>query len=64
MLLVAWQAVEWKTYDKSDLVGDVLDVGDDLEEEIPITQQLTPPPPPPPRLAPPCPGATWLTDPP
>ena len=48
MLFVAWQAVEWKTYEKDDLVGDVLDVGDDLEEEIPITQQLTPPPPPPP----------------
>ena len=48
MLFVAWQAVEWKTYEKDDLVGDVLDVGDDLDEEIPITQQLTPPPPPPP----------------
>ncbi|NND61905.1 MAG: energy transducer TonB [Flavobacteriaceae bacterium] len=48
MLFISWTAVEWKTYDKSDLMGDVLDVGDDLEEEIPITQQLTPPPPPPP----------------
>lgn len=48
MLFIAWQAIEWKTYEKDDLVGDVLDVGDDLEEEIPITQQLTPPPPPPP----------------
>lgn len=48
MLFISWQAVEWKTYDKDNLIGDVLDVGDDLEEEIPITQQLTPPPPPPP----------------
>ena len=39
MLFVAWQAIEWKTYDKS-LARDILDVGDDLEEEIPITQRL------------------------
>ncbi|MCG2430679.1 energy transducer TonB [Aequorivita xiaoshiensis] len=48
MLFLAWQAIEWKTYDKSDLDYGQLDVGDELEEEIPITQQLTPPPPPPP----------------
>ena len=47
MLFVAWQAIEWKTYDRS-LARDILDVGDDLEEEIPITQTITPPPPPPP----------------
>jgi periplasmic protein TonB len=48
MLLISWRAVEWKSYDKSDLAGDILNVGDDLEEDIPITQQITPPPPPPP----------------
>ncbi|MAO10915.1 MAG: energy transducer TonB [Flavobacteriaceae bacterium] len=48
MLFIAWQAIEWKTYDKSDLDAGMVDVGDDLEEEVPITQQLTPPPPPPP----------------
>ncbi|QQX77907.1 MULTISPECIES: energy transducer TonB [Aequorivita] len=48
MLFLAWQAIEWKTYDKSDNDYGKLDVGDELEEEIPITQQLTPPPPPPP----------------
>lgn len=48
MLLLAWQAVEWKTYDKSLSDFGRLDVGDELVEEIPITQQLTPPPPPPP----------------
>ena len=48
MLLLAWQAIEWKTYDKSDLDTGMVDVGDELEEEVPITQQLTPPPPPPP----------------
>ena len=48
MLLFAWQAIEWKTYDKSATDFGKLDVGDELIEEVPITQQLTPPPPPPP----------------
>lgn len=48
MLFLAWQGIEWKTYDKSASDFGKLDVGDELEEEIPITQQLTPPPPPPP----------------
>ncbi|HPE83518.1 MAG: energy transducer TonB [Aequorivita sp.] len=48
MLFLAWQAIEWKSYDKSDNDFGKLDVGENLEEEIPITQQLTPPPPPPP----------------
>lgn len=48
MLFLAWQAIEWKSYDKSDNDYGQLNVGDELEEEVPITQQLTPPPPPPP----------------
>src|SRR5690606_26371963 len=48
MLLLSWQAIEWKSYDKTSADFGKLDVGDELEEEIPITQQLTPPPPPPP----------------
>jgi protein TonB len=48
MLFLAWQAIEWKSYDKSDTDYGKVDVGDDLEEEVPITQQFTPPPPPPP----------------
>ncbi len=54
MLLISWRAVEWKFYDKSDLIGDVINVGDDLEDDIPITKQLLqpPPPPPPPAAAP------------
>ena len=54
MLLIAWRAVEWKFYDKSDLAGEILEVGDDLEDDIPITKQLLqpPPPPPPPAAAP------------
>lgn len=48
MLLLSWQAIEYKTYDKSDLGRDMLNVGDELEEDIPITQPVEPPPPPPP----------------
>ena len=49
VLFATWQAIDWKTYDRSNI-----DIGqvnlDELEEEdIPITQNLnTPPPPPPP----------------
>ena len=46
MLFLSWQAVEWKSYDR-DLSLDTLNVGDDLDEDIPITELLTPPPPPP-----------------
>ena len=53
MLFLAWQAIERKTFDEDNIAGDVLDVGDDLLEDVPITQQLTPPPlPPPPPPAP------------
>ncbi|MDC8005801.1 energy transducer TonB [Aureisphaera galaxeae] len=48
MMFISLQVIEHKTFDKSNLAGDILDVGDDLEEEIPITQTITPPPPPPP----------------
>ncbi len=48
MLLVAWMAVEWKSYDKREADTSMFNVDDELVEEIPITNQLTPPPPPPP----------------
>ncbi len=48
MLFLSWQAIEWKTYDKTDYDLAGLDVSDELEEIVPITQPLTPPPPPPP----------------
>lgn len=51
MLLISWQAIEWKTYDKNQASFAQLDLGDEIIEEIPITQQLTPPPPPPPPPA-------------
>jgi protein TonB len=48
MLFLSWQAIEWKTYDDAQIGREMLDVGDELEEEIPITQPIEPPPPPPP----------------
>ncbi|MFQ3340602.1 MAG: protein TonB [Flavobacteriaceae bacterium] len=49
ILFISWQAIEWKTYEK-DLYGyETLNVDDDDDDEIPITEQIkTPPPPPPP----------------
>ena len=49
ILFISWQAIEWKTYDRSLYDYEALNVEDDDDEEIPITEQLkTPPPPPPP----------------
>ncbi len=48
MLFITWRAIENKTYDKSDISQDTLNVSDNLLEDIPVTEPLTPPPPPPP----------------
>ena len=52
VLFITWQAIESKTYEtKYDY--EALNVNDDDDEEIPITEQLKqPPPPPPPPPAP------------
>jgi len=53
MLFITYQAINHKTYDKSDIDIGQLNLDEELVEEIPITQQLaTPPPPPPPPAAP------------
>ena len=52
MLFITNYAINYKTYDKSDIAADSLNLDDELEEEIPITEQIqTPPPPPPPPPA-------------
>ena len=49
MLTFAYLAINYRSYEKEDIDIGMLNVEDELEEEIPITQQqLTPPPPPPP----------------
>ncbi|RED47424.1 energy transducer TonB [Seonamhaeicola aphaedonensis] len=49
MLLLSWQMLEFKSYEKELVSIDVLDIQSELEEEIPLVDQInTPPPPPPP----------------
>lgn len=48
MLFFSWQGLEYKTYERDDVVIDLLDVEVEFEEEIPIVNVNTPPPPPPP----------------
>ncbi len=60
MLFITWQAIEWKTYDKSLLDIGQLNLEEDDEEEIPITEFIPPPPPPPPP--PPAPEIIEVVD--
>ncbi len=48
ILALTYISIEWKTYDRSNLAIGELNVDDDLDEDIPITELNTPPPPPPP----------------
>ena len=52
MLFLSWKLLEWKTYDKSAIHIGVLDIQDDEDEEVPLTEQLKRPPPPPPSPPP------------
>ncbi|SEP74276.1 protein TonB [Hyunsoonleella jejuensis] len=53
MLFLAYYSINYKTYDKSEIDIGQLNLEEELEEEIPLTQQIvTPPPPPPPPAAP------------
>ncbi|HLV14338.1 MAG TPA: energy transducer TonB [Xanthomarina sp.] len=53
MLFITYTAINYKTYDKEAIDIGMLNLDDEFEEEIPITEQLqTPPPPPPPPAAP------------
>ncbi len=50
ILLVSWQAIEWKTYEKSMYGYEALNVEDDDDEDVPITEQIKTPPPPAPEV--------------
>ena len=52
ILFVTWQSFELKTYEKDTLVSEVLEVTDDLDEDVPVTEMIRTPPPPPPPSAP------------
>ena len=52
MLFLTYSSLNYKTYDKSDIDIGKLNLDDELDEEIPIIEQIIPPPPPPPPAAP------------
>jgi protein TonB len=53
MLAITYITINYKTYDKSAIDIGQLNLDAELDEEIPITEQIqTPPPPPPPPAAP------------
>lgn len=52
VMLFVWRALEWKTYDKTNDYDISMNVDDDLDEEVPMTEQIKTPPPPPPPAAP------------
>ncbi|WP_299431542.1 energy transducer TonB [uncultured Maribacter sp.] len=52
VMLVVWRALEWKTYEKTNEYDVSMNVDDELDEEVPMTEQIKTPPPPPPPAAP------------
>lgn len=51
MLFLTYSTLNYKTYDKSDIDIGKLNMDEELDEEIPILEQVIPPPPPPPPPA-------------
>lgn len=45
---LCWLAIEYKTFDKTEDLNYSMDLQEELDEDVPVTLQLTPPPPPPP----------------
>ncbi|WP_411030086.1 energy transducer TonB [Spongiimicrobium sp. 3-5] len=52
VMLITWRALEWKTYEDDSNYDFSLNVEDELDEEVPMTEQIKTPPPPPPPAAP------------
>ncbi len=52
VMFLTYVALEWKTYDKDNAFDYTLNVEDQLDEEVPMTEQIKTPPPPPPPAAP------------
>ncbi len=51
-MALVYGALEWKTYDQTNDYDISMNVDDDLDEEVPMTEQIKTPPPPPPPAAP------------
>ncbi|MDT0605665.1 energy transducer TonB [Croceitalea rosinachiae] len=52
VMLLVWRGLEWKKYDKTNDYDISMNVEDQLDEEVPMTEQIKTPPPPPPPAAP------------
>jgi len=52
VLFTTWTMLEYKTYESNEEFAQVLDVQDEMDEEVPITEMLRTTPPPPPPAAP------------
>jgi protein TonB len=52
MLLITYNVLEYKTYDKDDIAIGILDIYHEIEDDILIIKFEAPPPPPPPKAAP------------
>ncbi len=52
VLFLTWRALEYKTYPSDNQIVELLDVDEQLDEEVPITERVKTPPPPPPPAAP------------
>ncbi|WP_350284956.1 energy transducer TonB [uncultured Croceitalea sp.] len=52
VMLLVYTGLEWKKYDKANDYDIALNVEDQLDEEVPMTEQIKTPPPPPPPAAP------------
>jgi protein TonB len=53
MLFITWSALEWKSFDRSSIETDWIEVSKTLDKSIPIIEPIiTPPPPPAPTIVP------------
>lgn len=52
VMALTYGAFEWKSYDDANEYDISMNVDDDLDEEVPMTEQIKTPPPPPPPAAP------------
>ncbi|MRI02480.1 TonB family protein [Kriegella sp. EG-1] len=52
VMFITWRALEWKTYEETNEYDISMNVDDELDEEVPMTEQIKTPPPPPPPAAP------------
>jgi len=51
MLFVTYSLLNFKTYEKNDVIVEILEMDQESEEDIPLLNVSTPPPPPPPPTA-------------